>query len=162
AKLRAAPQWTQPPSTLSAAAGMHRFVWPLRHAAPAPLAEGDVWADGPWASPGEYRLVLTVDGKSLEQPLQVLPDPRATLRPGCRERAWRGRRPRPGTCPRPAGGCTGPASRRSSRRRQARHIRGSEPSHAGRAAASATLPRDVHPQGPPDVPLDVLPAAPHA
>jgi photosystem II stability/assembly factor-like uncharacterized protein len=79
ATLRTAPQWFEPPIALSAKPGMHRFVWPLRHAPPAPLADGDVWADGPWAAPGTYRLVLTVDGKRLEQTVEVVPDPRLGL-----------------------------------------------------------------------------------
>ncbi|HEV8241518.1 MAG TPA: hypothetical protein VGS57_19305 [Thermoanaerobaculia bacterium] len=79
AKLRQAPQWFEPPSSLSAAQGMHRFVWPLHHAAPTELSEGDTWEDGPWALPGAYKLVLTVDGQRLVQPLEVRPDPRIGL-----------------------------------------------------------------------------------
>src|SRR5262249_14537165 len=77
-KIRMAPQWVERPATLSAAPGTHRFVWPLRHAAPVALAD-DVWTDGPWAAPGKYRLVLTVDGERLEQRLEVVPDPRVAL-----------------------------------------------------------------------------------
>jgi hypothetical protein len=84
AKDRVAPQWFEPPVALSAAAGMHRFVWPLHYAARPELARKDdgtldPWADGPWVPPGAYRLVLTVDGKRLEQPLEVQPDPRVDL-----------------------------------------------------------------------------------
>ena len=79
AKLRTAPQWFEPPSALSSAPGMHRFVWPLHHSAPPELAAGNTWEDGPWVVPGRYRLVLTVDGKRFEQPLEVTPDPRVGL-----------------------------------------------------------------------------------
>jgi len=79
AKMETAPEWRKLPITLSAAPGMHRFVWPLRHAAPAALAEGNKFADGVWAPPGHYTVALTVDGERLTQPLNVKPDPRVTL-----------------------------------------------------------------------------------
>jgi len=78
AKLSIAPYWVQPPSTLSAAPGLHRFVWPLRY--PDPTGD-DAWADGVWAPPGRYTVVLDVDGAHLTQPLTVAPDPRVTLPP---------------------------------------------------------------------------------
>jgi photosystem II stability/assembly factor-like uncharacterized protein len=76
AKLSIAPQWVQPPSTLSAAPGMHRFVWPLRYAA---LNADNAYEDGVWAPPGRYTAVLDVDGTRLTQPLTVAPDPRMSL-----------------------------------------------------------------------------------
>ncbi len=79
AELRVAPQWSAPRVTLTAEPGMHRFVWPLRWAAPKETSHGDSWADGLWAAPGRYRLVLTVDGSRLEQSLEVLADPRLAL-----------------------------------------------------------------------------------
>ncbi len=79
AKDRMAPQWFAPPVGLSATPGAHRFVWPLHHAAPAELSSGDWWEDGPWVVPGRYQLVLTVDGRKLEQSLDVRPDPRVVL-----------------------------------------------------------------------------------
>lgn len=78
AKIDVAPEWVVAPSTLSTAAGMHRFVWPIHYAAPAGY-KTDSYANGVWAPPGNYRVVLTVDGHKLEQPLSVLPDPRITL-----------------------------------------------------------------------------------
>ena len=76
AKLRTSAEWVTPPSTLATAPGMHRFVWPLRY-------EGTrgVWSDGIWAPPGDYRVVLTVDGRKLERPLQITTDPRVKLPP---------------------------------------------------------------------------------
>jgi len=79
AKWEIAPEWTKVPVVLSAAAGMHRFVWPLRHAAPEALAEHNPYADGVWVPPGRYTVALTVDGKRLTQPLTVRPDPRVKL-----------------------------------------------------------------------------------
>jgi photosystem II stability/assembly factor-like uncharacterized protein len=76
AKLSIAPDWVQPPSTLSTAAGMHRFVWPLRYAA---LNASNAYEDGVWAPPGRYTTVLDVDGTRLTQPLTVTPDPRVSL-----------------------------------------------------------------------------------
>jgi len=81
--LRVAPEWFSTPSALASSPGMHRFVWPLRHAAPAALAAPGrgPWADGVWAPPGRYKVVLTVDGNRLSQPLLVVPDPRVKVSP---------------------------------------------------------------------------------
>jgi photosystem II stability/assembly factor-like uncharacterized protein len=80
------PYWLRPPQKLAADPGMHRFLWDLhydpvpgeppqypiaavyRNTAPAPTS--------PWAIPGKYTVVLTVGGKSYEQPLTVVMDPR--------------------------------------------------------------------------------------
>ncbi len=85
AKLRTSPEWFQPPSALSAEPGMHRFVWPLHYAQPEALGAGrgggPFGGGGVWAPPGTYRAVLTVDGRRLEQPLTVVPDPRVEMEP---------------------------------------------------------------------------------
>ena len=83
AKLRVAPEWFNTPSALSAAPGMHRFVWPLRYPLAAALDESrrGAFADGVWAPPGEYKVVLTANGQRLTQPLTIAPDPRVTLSP---------------------------------------------------------------------------------
>jgi photosystem II stability/assembly factor-like uncharacterized protein len=86
-KLNIAPDWVPPPAVLSTAPGMHRFVWPLRYAAPAALGAADAptdddeedGGDGLWAPPGAYQVTLDVDGKRLTQPLRVVPDPRVKL-----------------------------------------------------------------------------------
>jgi len=80
------PYWLRPPQKLATDAGMHRFLWDLHYApvpgeapqypiaavfrntAPAPTS--------PWAMPGKYTVVLTVGGKSYEQPLTLMMDPR--------------------------------------------------------------------------------------
>jgi photosystem II stability/assembly factor-like uncharacterized protein len=82
ATLGTAPEWVAPTSVLSTAPGMHRFVWPLHYAAPAALSESRRrGADGVWAPPGNYTVVLEVDGARLAQPLTVAPDPRLDVRP---------------------------------------------------------------------------------
>ncbi len=78
AKLSIAPNWVQPPSTLSAAPGLHRFVWPLRYGA---RSGENAWEDGVWAPPGRYTVVLEAGGTRLTQPLTIAPDPRMTLPP---------------------------------------------------------------------------------
>ena len=80
------PYWIRPPQKLSAERGTHRFLWDLhykpvpgvapnypiaavyRNTAPAPTS--------PWAMPGNYTAVLTVNGKKYEQPLRLVMDPR--------------------------------------------------------------------------------------
>jgi photosystem II stability/assembly factor-like uncharacterized protein len=78
--------WVRPQQILSAAAGMHRFLWDMHY---APLtgveAEYPIAAvphntapqpTSPWVMPGQYTVVLTADGKSYSQPLTVNMDPR--------------------------------------------------------------------------------------
>ena len=67
------------PQPLSAEPGMHRFVWDVRY-------EGEpggnrlfalfLGSGGAWALPGQYKVKLTVNGKSYTQPLTVKMDPR--------------------------------------------------------------------------------------
>ena len=78
--------WVRPSKVLSAAAGMHRWLWDM-HLQPAPTGRPNyamqaVFRDtppsptSPWALPGNYSVRLTVDGQSLTQPLAVKMDPR--------------------------------------------------------------------------------------
>jgi hypothetical protein len=81
--------WYRPPQALSAAAGMHRFMWDVHYqplgargqgggglpsaavpynTAPAPST--------PWVAPGTYTVKLTVNGRSFTQPIAVTQDPR--------------------------------------------------------------------------------------
>ena len=78
--------WLRPPHPLASVAGFHRFVWDMHYApvlgikpeypiaavpwntAPAPTS--------PWAMPGEYTVVLTVDGQTYRRPLTLEMDPR--------------------------------------------------------------------------------------
>jgi photosystem II stability/assembly factor-like uncharacterized protein len=73
-KLRTAAEWFTLPSMLQTTPGMHRFVWPLRYA-----GTRGVWSNGVWAPPGDYKVLLTVGERRLEQPLRIIPDPRVKL-----------------------------------------------------------------------------------
>ena len=78
--------WIRPAQVLSAAPGMHRFHWDVRHAPPRaatfsyPIAA--VYMNtvrepqGSWVLPGTYAVRLTVNGIALTQSLEVRMDPR--------------------------------------------------------------------------------------
>ena len=77
--------WQRAQDPPSAAAGMHRFVWDLRPTPPAGgRGRGGRGGGGggggrgglPPVEPGTYSVKLTVNGKTLTQPLTVKPDPR--------------------------------------------------------------------------------------
>jgi len=83
--------WMPAAEPLSAAAGMHRWVWDLRGMTPAaPPAGAGRGAGGggagggggfgrggaPSVQPGNYTVRLTAGGKTYAQPLSVKPDPR--------------------------------------------------------------------------------------
>jgi hypothetical protein len=85
--------WVRPPHPLSAAPGMHRFLWDM-HYTPLPSGRGRggygmdaVVHDTPravtsmWVLPGRYTVKLTVDGTSYTQPLIVKMDPRVRTAP---------------------------------------------------------------------------------
>jgi photosystem II stability/assembly factor-like uncharacterized protein len=61
--------WIAPPARLTGRAGMNRFVWDLRYAAPG--------AAGPQVLPGTYQVRLTVAGRSYKQAVAVTLDPRS-------------------------------------------------------------------------------------
>ncbi len=75
--------WQQPQESLPAAAGMHRFVWDFRPTPPPSGGRGGRGGGGggrgglPPSPPGSYTVRLTVNGKTLSQPLTVRPDPRS-------------------------------------------------------------------------------------
>lgn len=79
AKLGYAPEWVPQPLPLSTGAGMHRFVWDLQYTPPAGVESERGAAEGVWAPPGPYSVVLHVDGKNYRQPLQLSPDPRVKV-----------------------------------------------------------------------------------
>jgi photosystem II stability/assembly factor-like uncharacterized protein len=78
--------WIAMPRNLAQTAGMHRWVWDLRYAAPLSTTRGFPISAvphatpreplGPMAVPGDYLVRLSVDGRRLEQHLTLLPDPR--------------------------------------------------------------------------------------
>ena len=80
------PYWVRPPQKLAGEPGMHRFLWDM-HFAPVPGLQPQYpiaavyrntapGATSPWAMPGKYTVVLTVGGKSYQQPLTLVMDPR--------------------------------------------------------------------------------------
>jgi hypothetical protein len=83
--------WVRPPQTLSAARGMHRFIWDLRYPAPGAVQRdypiSAIYRDTPreplgvFAVPGAYTMKLTAGGKTYTQPLTLKMDPRATITP---------------------------------------------------------------------------------
>ena len=80
--------WSRAPEPLSAAAGMHRWVWDFRPD-PPPGGRGRGGRGGgggggggrggpPPVATGSYSVRLTANGKTLTQPLTVKPDPRGS------------------------------------------------------------------------------------
>jgi hypothetical protein len=80
------PYWVRPPQQLASEPGMHRFLWDVRYA-PVPGVQPNYpiaavylntapAATSPWAMPGNYTVVLTVNGKKYSQPMVVRMDPR--------------------------------------------------------------------------------------
>jgi hypothetical protein len=80
-------EWAGAPRTLSAAPGMHRFVWDLRYPRPespvyrysiaAVRSEGTpIHPSGPFVLPGRYTITLAAHGDSVSRALVVRLDPR--------------------------------------------------------------------------------------
>jgi photosystem II stability/assembly factor-like uncharacterized protein len=90
-KLNVPTYWVRPAQVLSAAAGMHRFIWDLHYPEPDVLSRdypiSAIYHDTPRhplgaaALPGQYKLVLTAGGKSYTQTLDVKMDPRVKTSP---------------------------------------------------------------------------------
>jgi hypothetical protein len=80
--------WPAPPMAVSTKAGMHRVAWDLHYQPVGDDHDEELEATGavpgrtypaasaPWAPPGKYRVRLTANGKSYEQPLTLRLDPR--------------------------------------------------------------------------------------
>ena len=78
-----AERWFPEPQRIADTRGAHRFVWDLRWrnsgtAAVDEDAESLIAPSGPRVPPGVYSVKLTVDGKSITQPLTVKMDPRSS------------------------------------------------------------------------------------
>jgi photosystem II stability/assembly factor-like uncharacterized protein len=84
-------QWEAPFARPATGAGMHRFVWDLREAAPRvvpslqDLSMGAVWhrtpriPQGALLPPGRYTVRIVANGHSASRPLTVVMDPRVHL-----------------------------------------------------------------------------------
>ena len=70
------------PAKLTRNAGVNRFVWDFREAAPVTVPKAAIWhasPGGPVVVPGQYKIRLTVDGKSQVQPVTITPNPNLTV-----------------------------------------------------------------------------------
>jgi hypothetical protein len=77
-----AERWFPVPQTLKTSLGEHRFIWDLSSGGSGTDMEGDdidaaSIPPGPRVPPGTYTLRLTVDGTTMERPVQVTMDPRS-------------------------------------------------------------------------------------
>ncbi len=85
ATLPVAERWFPKPEVLAKTAEMHRFVWNLTWGSSGgPAADEDSEyrnPSGPKAVPGIYQVRLTVDGKTQNQSLKVIMDPRSPATP---------------------------------------------------------------------------------
>lgn len=90
--------WIRPHRALPSKAGLHRFVWDLRHERPAvqsfsyPIAA--IYKNTPraplgsWVLPGTYTVQLNVDGRAVSRELTVTIDPRVTTAPADLKRQY--------------------------------------------------------------------------
>jgi len=69
-------EWVKEPQALSADPGIHRFYWDVRYAVTKGVPGFFGRPAGLWALPGNYRVRLTVNGRTIEEPLTVEKDPR--------------------------------------------------------------------------------------
>jgi len=80
-----AERWFPKPEVLEKTAGMHRLVWNLAWGSSGgPDADEDSEyrnPGGPKAVPGIYQVRLTVNGKTQEQSLKIIMDPRSAATP---------------------------------------------------------------------------------
>jgi photosystem II stability/assembly factor-like uncharacterized protein len=85
-RLRIPSYWIRPPESISMKAGIHRFLWDM-HYTPVPNVKPEfpisatyrntaAIPTSPWASPGDYTVTMSVDGKNFSQPLIIAMDPR--------------------------------------------------------------------------------------
>jgi photosystem II stability/assembly factor-like uncharacterized protein len=85
-RLKIPSYWIRPLQSVSTKAGMHRFLWDM-HYTSVPGVEPEFpisatyrntasEATSPWAVPGDYTVMLTVDGRTFSQPLRIEMDPR--------------------------------------------------------------------------------------
>ncbi|HWE84797.1 MAG TPA: hypothetical protein VG267_07620 [Terracidiphilus sp.] len=79
--------WARAPRILSAAPGHHRFLWDLQYPQVPGMATGPdddlaiphdtpSVSTAPWVMPGDYTVRLIANGKTYNEPLKVVMDPR--------------------------------------------------------------------------------------
>ncbi len=78
------PDDEKPKKQIEMKAGLNRLVWDLRYEGPPHvenyyLYEYEEGAKGPLALPGQYQARLTIDGRTLSEPLQIKLDPRLNV-----------------------------------------------------------------------------------
>lgn len=81
--------WFRPAQKIETTTGHHRFIWDLRYAPPvgsvrqhsisAVYKNTPTGPQGPFVMPGKYTIRLTVDGKTMEQTLEIKMDPRVSI-----------------------------------------------------------------------------------
>src|SRR5262249_40220966 len=85
-RLRIPSYWVRPPEVLSNKSGLHRSLWDM-HYTPVPGVQPEYpiaatyhntapRATSPWVAPGDYTVTLTVNGKTMTEPLTVQMDTR--------------------------------------------------------------------------------------
>jgi photosystem II stability/assembly factor-like uncharacterized protein len=67
---------SKPKADLHKAAGIHRYVWDMRHEGPWDKKASQSLKNGPLVAPGTYTFELNVDGKVINQTVEIKPDPR--------------------------------------------------------------------------------------
>jgi hypothetical protein len=77
------PPGGTPTPAMRVSQGLNRVVWDLRTEPLAPFAGVVIFAptEGYRVAPGDYTVRLTAEGKTLTQPLKVVPDPRLEMTP---------------------------------------------------------------------------------
>jgi hypothetical protein len=73
-------------SSVETSPGLNRWVWDLRYPGPRFIPGHALFMHAPHAPPvgplapaGKYRIRLAVDGKTIEAPFEILPDPRVAV-----------------------------------------------------------------------------------
>ena len=80
------PEDKKPEKQIQPEAGLNRFIWDLRYEGTSRVPDYYLWdykdgSRGPLALPGNYRVRLTVDGKTQTAPFEVRLDPRVHVEP---------------------------------------------------------------------------------
>jgi photosystem II stability/assembly factor-like uncharacterized protein len=79
--------WARPPRVVSAEPGHHRYLWDMRYPEVPGMSTGPdasqavpyntpAVESSPWVMPGAYTVRLTAGGKTMNEPLKIVMDPR--------------------------------------------------------------------------------------